>query len=61
LVSRIAFFHGVVATITTQEKNDLYDDRFMVDMFSPLVIELYNVYSSRQMGFFIDVRTWREE
>jgi hypothetical protein len=61
LVSQIALFHGVLATITTHKKNDLYDDRFVVDMFSPLVIELYNVYSSKQMGFFIDVRTWREE
>jgi hypothetical protein len=61
LISRVALFHGVVAIIATQEKNDLYRDRFMVDMFSPLPIELFNAYTNKQMDFFIDVRTWCEE
>jgi hypothetical protein len=61
LVSQVFFFCVVVATITTQEKNDLYHDRFMVDMFSPLVIELFNVYTEKRMSFFIDVRIWHEE
>ncbi len=44
-------------TIVTHEKNDLYHDQFMVDMFFPLAIELFNVYTNKQMGLFIDVRT----
>jgi len=45
----------------TQEKNDLYHDRLMVDMFSLLIIELFDVYTNKQMSLSIDVRTWCEE
>jgi len=35
------FFHGVFATMVAQVKKGLYRDHYPIDMFFPLVIEVF--------------------
>jgi hypothetical protein len=58
LVSRVVFFCGVATIVVVQVKDDFYCDRFSIDMFSPLIMD---VYISRWTNFFIDVPTWHGE
>jgi hypothetical protein len=41
LVLRVVFFHGVVAIVAALAKDDLYCNRFLVDMFFPLAIKVF--------------------
>jgi hypothetical protein len=62
LVSWASFSCGVSAIVAIQAKDGFYCDRLLVDMFFPLVMwKFLDVYTSRWMGFIINVPTWHRE
>jgi hypothetical protein len=50
-----------VATIMTQTKDGFYRDQFLMDIFLPLAIEVFEFLHQQEDGFFIDVPTWHGE
>ncbi len=61
LVSWGVLSRGVVATIMTQTKDGFYRDQFLMDIFLPLAIEVFEFLHQQEDGFFIDVPTWHGE
>jgi hypothetical protein len=51
-VSHATFFHQVALTITTWVKDGLYHYQFPVDMFFPLVIEVFKFLHQQANEFF---------
>ncbi len=52
LVLQVALSHGVVAIVVAQVKNGLYCDQFLLNMFFPLVIEVFGCLYQQQDEFF---------
>ncbi len=52
LVSWAVFFHGVTTTIAIQAKDGLYCNRFPMDMFLYLVVEVFGCLHQQQADKF---------
>jgi hypothetical protein len=61
LVSWVVLSHGVVATVVAQMKEGLYHNRYLVNMFLPLAIEVFGCFHQQSNNLFINVLTWREQ
>jgi len=46
-------FCGVIATIVTQAKDEFYCDWFPMDMFFPLVVEVFKCLHERALGVVV--------
>jgi hypothetical protein len=58
LLSRTAHSNEVVVTLATQMKEGYYCDRYPVDVFFPLTIEVFGFFTNRFTISFINVLTW---